>query len=217
MRKFSVFALMVICAASVAVAASMGVPWFVDNAGSAVGVPQSKNGVTGMVTLKSNRTDTVVCTIQYFSQEGYFLGPPADRNTFTIAPLSALLFRPTANDPDVTVCGAPGSYRSCVGEELPNTANAGGQEGLQGVLVPNRPRSDEDDTTDLLPGSDDGSGNEVWDTKKNGSLTISWVASGPNGDKEVQGQVAYFQTTGMPGNANSKVTMSYAHLLPPGY
>lgn len=206
MKKLSVFALMVICAASVAVAASMGVPWFVDNAPALSGIPQATKGVTGIVTLKSNRTDTVVCTIAYYSQEGYFLGPVTD-NTFSIAPLSSCAFRPVLDDPDTTVCGTAPNYVACPPDAL-NNANAGGQEGLQGVLVPNRPRSVDDATP--IPGSDNGSGEEVVDTKKNGALTISWVG----GERDVQGQVAYFQTSQLANG--DKLTMSYAHLLPPG-
>jgi hypothetical protein len=203
MKKLSLFALMVIFGTSVAMAASLAIPWFVDNAPVKNSIPGTTPGVTGVITLKSNSTDTVVCTIEYYSQEGWFLGPQAPNNTFAIAPLSSLAFRPVQADPDPTVTTDGGGNFVAMPAGQTNTANAGGQEGLQGVLVPDRPRSVNDQP---IPGSDDGNGNQVVDTKKNGSITIRWNG----GDTLIQGQVAYFQT------AAGGVTMSYAHLLPPG-
>lgn len=204
MKKLSVFALLVVVGTSVAVAASLAVPWFVDNAAAKNGIPGAAKGVTGIVTLKSNRTDTVTCSIAYFTQEGYFLGPLAPDNTFTIAPLSALAFRPVVSDPDPTV-GPDGLPTT-----TPNTDNAGGQEGYQGWKVPDRPKSV---SGAPIPGSDDGQGNEVIDTKSNGSCTISWIG----GAQDIQGQVAYFQTAEQTvGSTTQHLTMSYAHLLPPG-
>ncbi|HNR31868.1 MAG TPA: hypothetical protein PKI11_13345 [Candidatus Hydrogenedentes bacterium] len=204
MKKLSVFAVLVIIGTSVAVAASLAIPWFVDNAPAKNGIPGTVAGVTGIVTLKSNRTDTVTCSVAYFTQEGYFLGPLAPDNTFTIAPLSALAFRPVLSDPDQTI-GPDGLPTT-----TPNTANAGGQEGYQGWLVPDRPKSSDGAP---IPGSDDGQGNEVVDTKSNGSCTISWVG----GDQDIQGQIAYFQTARKDiAGITTTTTMSYAHLLPPG-
>jgi len=160
-----------------AYASSVKVPWFIDTAAVGAGVPGSSAGVTGIVTLASNRTDTLVCAISYYNAGGDLLGPFAPDNTFTISPLSSLAFRPCVDDPGT----APG-----------------GQEGAQGVAVPNRPRSP--DTSTVIPGT------TVIDKKKNGSIVIQWVG----GDADVQGQVAYFQTAG------TGQTMSYAHLLPPG-
>ena len=209
MKKLSVFALLVVCGTSLAVAASLAVPWFVDNAAAKNNLPGVNSGETGIVFLKSNRTDTVVCTIAYYSAEGWFLGPDGlegRKNTFSINPLSALAFRPTIEDPDGTVCGTSGNWRPCVPAD--GTPNIGGLEGLQGVNVPDRPRSV--DTATPIPGSDDGQGNEVIDRKKNGSIVISWQG----GDKDVQGQVSYYATV---KEANgSRITLSTAHLLPPG-
>lgn len=204
MKKLSVFAMLVIIGTSVAVAASLAVPWFVDNAAPKSGIPHADKGVTGLINLKSNRTDTVTCKIAYYSQEGYFLGPPDDgvSNTFTIAPRSALAFRPVISDPDPTVCGAIGSEAPCP-TGTTNSANNGGQEGWQGFKVPNRPTSVDGAP---IPGSDDGEGNEVVDVKKNGSITISWAGD----PTDVQGFTAYFQTSA------ERLTMSYAHLLPTG-
>lgn len=185
MKKLGIIAALVV-GANVALAASLGVPWYVDTADVATGIPQSnwlsntnKGGVvTGLVTLKSNVATTLVCSITYYSADGVDLGPAAPDNTFEIAPLSALAFRPVANDPSVAAGGI-----------------AGGQEGAQGVLVPDRPRD--------------------VDTKKNGSIVISWAGD----PTDVQGQVAYFGTSRHPDQfgvaSPDLVTYSYAHLLPP--
>ena len=181
MKKLGIIAILAVVGigSGAAFAASLGVPWFVDNADVATRIPQtkwigtSKRGVvTGLVTLKNNTNATIVCRIKYFAPDGTDLGPgdtdPA--GTFAIAPLSALAFRPGKNDP-ATV--------------------PGGQEGTQAVLVPDSPQT-------------------------NGSMVISWSG----GASDIQGQVAYYQSSAHPndvGGADPRiVTFSYAHLLPPG-
>ena len=181
MKKLGIFAVLAVFGVG-AFAASVGVPWYVDNASIGARIPQknfigTKRGVvTGIVSLKSNRTDTLECSITYYNSAGADLGPAYPNNTFTIAPLSALAFRPNAVDPG---------------------SSPGGQEGPQGVLVPDNPAG----TT----------------LGQNGSLVISWVG----GDKDVQGQVAYYQTSIHPNDSPTAadprlLTYSYAHLLPPG-
>jgi len=175
MKKLGIIALTMAVGSGMAFAASLSVPWFVDNAPVANGIPGQSKGVTGLITLKSNRTDTITCSIAYFAPDGTALGPSAaEGNTFTIAPLSALAFRPVAFDPATT---------------------PGGQEEAQGLAVPDRP---------MVP---DSSGK----TGKNGSITIEWAGD----PTDVQGQVAYFQTTTDP-NTGAPLTFSYSHLLPPG-
>ena len=170
MKKLTIIAVVLAVGVSAGFASSLKVPWFVDNAPEGAGIPSSTPGkVTGLITLSSNRSDVLVCSITYYNSGGDNLGPAAPNNTFTIDPLSSLAFRPVKYDPDVPTGGIPG-----------------GQEGAQAVLVPDRPRD--------------------VDTKKNGGCVIEWVG----GPSDVQGQVAYFQT------ATGGLTMSYAHLLPPG-
>ena len=166
MKKLTIIAVVIAVGVTGAFASSLKVPWFNDNAPAGNGVPGTENGVTGLVTLTSNSDIVEVCAITYYNAAGDDLGPAGPNNTFTIAPFSSLAFRPVADDPGT----APG-----------------GQEGPQGVLVPNRPR---------VVGVD---------TKKNGGLKVEWVG----GSSLIQGQIAYFQTKGT-------LTMSYAHLLPPG-
>lgn len=131
MKKLGIIAVLAVVGASFAFAATLGVPWYVDNAGIASKIPQTKfigssrGAVTGLVTLKSNRTDTLECSITYYNANGDDLGPAFPGNTFSIAPLSALAFRPGVYDPSN-------------GSGLPGAA-VGGQEGTQGALVPDNP------------------------------------------------------------------------------
>jgi len=168
MQKLGIVAIALVIGTSMALASSVSVPWFIDNAPEANFVPGVNPGVMTLVTLKSQiGGDPLVCSIEYYSADGTALGAlhpdPAlaalGQNTFTIAPFSALQFRPVAIDPDaITVDPRDGA----------NGVN-GGQEGSQGVLVPDRPQ-------------DDG--------KKNGSATISWVGE----SNWISGQVTIIQT-----------------------
>jgi hypothetical protein len=179
LKKYLVSALAVTLGTSMAFAASLGVPFFVDNAEPAADIPHkasvigTNNRVTTLITLRSNVATTLTCSIQYYDVEGSLLGPFGAGSTFTIAPKSSLAFRPVAHDP-----GRDGS----------NVVIPGGQEGPQGVLVPNRPTSD---------------------GKKNGSCIITWTGAAT----DVQGYMAYLQTSRSNGET---LTMSYAHLLPDG-
>lgn len=120
MKKIAIFALVCALGVSMAFASSLKVPWYVDNAPTASGLPPS-GGITAIVYLTSNADTAVECTIAYYTAEGTFIGPPDDgvSNTFSIAARSSLAFRPVAADP----------------------ASGGGQENdLAGFLVPDRPR-----------------------------------------------------------------------------
>ena len=179
MKKLSIIAITLMVGTSMAFASSLAVPWFSDNAQAGNYIPGINDGVTSLITLKSNVTTPLVLEIAYYNAGGDYLGPDAPANTFMIAPLSAMSFRPVATDPGTT---------------------AGGQEGGQAVLVPNGPR-------DTVVGDP-----PLPDTKKNGSATITWSG----GDSDVQGQVAYFQTSKSKQGGSEPITFSYAHLLPPG-
>lgn len=189
MKKFAVVAIALVLGTSIAVASSIAIPWFVDNAPRFNGVPGAASGVTGLINLKNNVDEELVCYITYYSSEGVRLGPEAPNNSFAIAPLSALAFRPVEKDPDAS-CDAAWVAANGLDPAVYQGQN-GGQEGRQGVLVPVRPRN--------------------VDTKRNGSCVIEWFGHGPDA---VQGNFTYFQTT--VNQDGSKVTMSYGHLLPPG-
>ena len=169
MKKLGVFAVMMALGAGAAYAAgSLSIPWFVDNAPVGNKVPGVNQGVTGIITLKNNTADTKTLTIAYYNAAGDFLGPAV--NSFTIAGNSSAAFRPNKVDPGTS---------------------PGGQEGAQGVLVPDRPTTD---------------------GKDNGAAVVSWADGGAS---DVQGMVTYFQTTKDPARGNYNV-ISYAYLLPPG-
>ena len=203
MKKLSIIAITLMIGTSVVFASSVAVPWFVDNGPTASGSPASSDGVMTLITLKNTMGTTAECTITYYNAAGFPLGPfgiededtggEVGDNTFSIAPLSSLAFRPVQDDP---------------GNSVPVVGAAGGQEGSQGVLVPNRPMGVV--TEEAIEG--DGGQDAVVDNKKNGSATISWT--GPA--SQVQGQVA-FQQIGTPTGSNgTRVMQAWGHLLPAG-
>lgn len=96
---------------------AMSVPWYVDNAGAAQGIPPQDGRATTMIYLHNNRNYEVPCLVEYFTESGVSIGP-ASENLFSIPPNASLAFRPVADDP-ATV--------------------PGGQEASLGLTVPNRP------------------------------------------------------------------------------
>ena len=181
MKKLGIVAIALVIGTSMAVASSISIPWFIDNAPEANKVPGINPGVMTLVTLKSQvGGDPLECSIEYYASDGTALGAknpdvnlPVGQNTFTISAFSALQFRPVQTDPSaVTIDPRTGGNGA-----------AGGQEGAQGVLVPDRP-------LDVDP-------------KANGSATISWVGE----PHYVGGQVTVIQTTADGG------LIPYAHLL----
>ncbi len=151
MKKLSVVAIMLV--GSMAFAASLSIPWYVDNAPVGNGLPPTGNGSLSLIYLKSTVDTVLTCEIAYYNENGVYLGPAAPNNTFTIQPKAALGFRPVATDGNLTVAGG----------------TAAGQEGAAGYAVPNRPRG-ADATTPIT-------GTTILDTKKNGSITIQWAGS----------------------------------------
>lgn len=164
MKKLGIVAIALLIGTGMAFATSYGIPWFMDNAPEANKVPGVNPGVMTLITLKSNVGETLECAIQYYNQEGVEQAaihpdPAIDQNTFLIAPFSALQFRPVAVDPSaVTTDPRTGAL-----------GQAGGQEGAQGVLVPDRDTSD---------------------GKKNGSCAITYVGA----PEDMTGQVLFIQT-----------------------
>lgn len=190
MKKLGFLAAAAVVGTTVAFASSLNVPWFVDNAPAGNDIPGLAEGVTGIVYLKSTVTTPLVCSIEYFSQDGFALGPASNfslasqSNTFTLAPNSSIAFRPVAYDPASSI--------------------PGGQESDVAAAVPDRPKTGVN-TTINPAGTNDG--------KSNGSLTISWSGN----PTDVQGTFVYYQTfIPASGDARFPTTMSYGHLLPGG-
>ena len=174
MRKVTILAVALMIGTGCAFAASVAIPWFVDNAPAYAGLPPT-SGVTCLITIKNNLNSTFNGEITYYNESGQLLGPPFPNNTFEVAANAAVAFRPVRYD----------------------YGQAGGQEGLPGSLIPDRPRGDIDV---------DGNGTiDIVDGKKNGSCTITWVG----GAGDLQGQLAWIQNAG-------GMIVSFAHLLPPG-
>jgi len=199
MKKMSVVLIMLV--GGIAFASSLSVPWYVDIAPQNTGLPPTQDNSFSLLYLKSTVDRVLTCEIFYYNSAGDFLGPVVGAtgdaanqiagqpmiNTFTIQPNSALGFRPVADDPSPAAGTSPWGA----------TPTSGGQEGGQGVAVPNRPRSV--DATTYIPGT------TVIDTKKNGSITIKWTGD----STDVQGsQMAWAK-----GGAT---IVSFSHLLPPG-
>ena len=126
--KKMVLTLGLVVIASSAFAASLSVPWFVDNAPNAVGpIPSGAVGSVAVVYLHNNYDKDVLCRITYYSELGVkqdFASGVSD--TFVIPALSTINFRPVAVNDTGT---------------LP-------QESAAGAAVPDRP------TDTAIPGND---------------------------------------------------------------
>ena len=131
MKKALFVAVLLVAGTGVAFASSLGLPWFVDNAPSGV-ILSNVPGVLGLVFLHNNTSSDMTASVAYFNQEGVPL-PIAGSTTFNISANASIAFRPVADDPVAD----------------------GGQEGVEGNAVPDRPRD--------------------VDPKKNGSLVITWA------------------------------------------
>ncbi|MCX5770225.1 MAG: hypothetical protein NTZ09_08140 [Candidatus Hydrogenedentes bacterium] len=145
MKKVYMLGMMLMVGACFAYAASLSVPWFVDNATPPSKLPPLDAKVVGLVYLHNNLVEDVTCEIAYYSQIGHFMGPEApDKTTFEIPALSTVAFRPGKNDPVI--------------------AGSGGQESPIALLVPNRPTVAPDDV--VLEGDDKLNGSIVisWTT-----------------------------------------------------
>ena len=100
------------------VANALNMPWYVDTAGAAQRIPPRDNGSTSIVFLHNNRAQDVSCAVEYYTQDGVFVGPAPGSNSFTVPANASIAFRPVADDPATVV---------------------GGQEATAGQAVPNRP------------------------------------------------------------------------------
>lgn len=163
MKKALIIAVLMMVGTGVALASSLGLPWYIDNASENQNL-SNVQGVLGLVYLHNNTDANLTANIVYYDQDGNLLVPTTTSQTFNISPNASIGFRPVATDPSGDVC-----------------AGCGGQEGFEGGLVPNRPRD--------------------VNTKKNGSLVITW----PGNSTDIQG--AYQQFSG---------ASSLAYLLPAG-
>lgn len=163
MKKFTMIVLL--AAGALSVAASLNVPWFVDNARA--NAPIVGRNTRGFIAVHNNHSATVTCTITYYDGDGTSLnGNGADgdatrpyntvwstvNNDFTIGANATVTFRPVKHDP------AAGTFA--------------GQELATGALVPNRPKYGAAGTAT---------------NKDNGSCKIEWATGGGVTASTVQG------------------------------
>ncbi len=92
MRKF-VSLVAVALLAGVALAGSVHVPFFLDNA-----APGATEGTQSFIGLKNTTSSDILCTVSYRLQDGTDVTPAA--NTFVLPANSAVAWRPGQNDPD---------------------------------------------------------------------------------------------------------------------
>ena len=144
------------------------VPWYVDNAGVGQSIPPQDGNIASLIYLHNNLSTPLDCVIEYYTEGGVNIGPASPNDMFSIPANASIAFRPVADDPD---------------------SATGGQEGVAGRAVPNRPS-----------GTADGN-----DNKKNGSIVIRWSGD-PN---DVQGEVLTYQAKSTWGSYQSSC------LLPP--
>ena len=169
-----VFVITLLAVGSVALAASLSVPWFVDSPNAAIGGNPPGEAV-GLVALHNNLSDPISCSIKYFAADGtpltggdttdrlYVLGAAGVANTFIIPGDSTVQFRPVADDPS-----------GAVPTDVHPDGDSSGQESATGVVVPNRPRFT--------------SAASAFTNKANGALVVSWIVGGDVTVSSVQGR-----------------------------
>jgi len=96
----------------------LSVPWYVDTAGAAQRLPANDLKITSIIYLHNNLSEDMPAAIEYYTQDGVFIGPAWPDNYFLVPARATIAFRPVADDPDSV---------------------AGGQEAPVGQAVPNRP------------------------------------------------------------------------------
>jgi len=95
MRKFVVVASLFVFGAGVALASSLSVPFYLDNAEaefSGLGTPAS--GSAGFIGIRNNTTEDIVVEVTYFNGAGNNVTPA--NNTFELGAELATAFRPVA-------------------------------------------------------------------------------------------------------------------------
>ncbi|MBP7431302.1 MAG: SUMF1/EgtB/PvdO family nonheme iron enzyme [Candidatus Hydrogenedentes bacterium] len=111
----------------------LGVPWYVDNAAPNTGVPPRDYKVASFIYLRNNTAADLTAYIDYYTQDGAYIGPKWPNNIFVVPAMSSVAFRPVANDP------VEGSQY--------------GQEAPVGNAVPDRPRNSEPGNDNKANGS----------------------------------------------------------------
>jgi len=195
MKKFTVVVLLAV--GGLALASSLNVPWFSDNAAPAAA--PTGTAMVGLVTLHNNGSEDVVCQIQYYAPDGCVLNyaenfdgtgtqhpewevaGPEGTGTGAGGP-RAFVWAPDYNTfvitPNASVSFRPVQYDPSgeVTIDLPIGAGSTyGTEGDAGVVVPNRPRYGRDADGNPTVGP-----SPLATTKLNGSLVVTWSSDPPD-------------------------------------
>ncbi len=199
MKKLAFITLLVV--GSLALASSLNVPWFSDNADPASD-PTGK--AKGFVALHNNLAESITCKITYYSADGSKLNYAENSdgtgaineawedttrlfiwsnsyNTFVISANATVSFRPVAYDPS----GA------CTLAEVQADKDPKGAESDAAVVVPNKP----------IYGAESEGPSPTTTSKANGACVIEWSG----GASDVQGRYA-----------EGKAGIESAYLLPSG-
>jgi len=94
----------------------LSVPWYVDTAGAAQRLPANDMQITTIIFLHNNLSEDLAAAIEYYTQDGVFVGPEWPDNYFLIPKQSTVAFRPVADDP----ASVPGGQEAPVAQAVPN-------------------------------------------------------------------------------------------------
>ncbi|HOZ47095.1 MAG TPA: hypothetical protein PLO37_02175 [Candidatus Hydrogenedentes bacterium] len=205
MKKLAL--IMCLAVGGFALAHSLSVPWFIDNAAKNTGLAPA-SGTCGIVALHNNMQVPMECWIEYFAPDGTPLDYkdtvgdvhtdwedsgrfptlesylPARKfiwsptfYTFVLKPNETVGFRPVSFDPEPSALGATANGETVTEADASTSFN--GQEGFTGVVVPNRPRYGIENTYSGSGAAAFSEGPAGTQTiKLNGSIKISWSQGG---------------------------------------
>ena len=143
MKKFAVFAGVMVLGATVALASSLSVPFFLDRVAAGSGFPPNDNNAATFheatfVGIHNNLSVDLVVEIDYFDagQNGTVDQQTPSPNTFLLPANASFSFRPVQHDPATEVGGA--AVPNMPGGETAGSAIitwVGGPADIQGRLV----------------------------------------------------------------------------------
>lgn len=135
MRKFAAVAAVMVLGAGVALASSLNVPFFLDNAPADGAVPPT-SGTKSFIALHNNLSVAIEVAVDYFDAggDGTVNQQTPSPNTFILPANATFSFRPKANDPTAEAAGA--AVPNMPGPENAGSAviswTVGGDQAIQG-------------------------------------------------------------------------------------
>lgn len=139
MRKFAAIAAVMVLGAGVAFAASLNVPFFLDNAPADNAFPPTF-GNKAFIALHNNLTDDLVVAVDYFSAgtDGTVQNLTPTANTFLLPARATYSFRPVADEPLTEVAIAGATVPNMTGSEIAGSITiswVGGPSDVQGRMI----------------------------------------------------------------------------------